>query len=115
MKNRYDRFLTDKERKGLQLFSHQLRQLLGDELQEIELFGSKVRGDSDQESDIDILIIVKSKDWRIHEEICGLAADINLDYYCNSSPVIYSQEEYGKNRYFRTLLIQYIEREGIPL
>jgi predicted nucleotidyltransferase len=37
------------------------------------LFGSKARGDSTPESDIDILIIVDDEDWRFSHAISDLA------------------------------------------
>ncbi|MBI5235243.1 MAG: nucleotidyltransferase domain-containing protein [Deltaproteobacteria bacterium] len=97
------------------MFHEKVCALLGDTLVQACIFGSKVRGDFDEESDIDILIVMDSDDWRVRHEVSNIAADINVEYDCNISPVIYSRREHEKNRYFGTLFIQEIEKEGIPL
>jgi len=107
--------LTEKERLGVSLFVRKLKKLLGKQLLELKLFGSKARGDFDDESDIDILVVVDSNDWKLRKKICAIATDADIQYGCNISPVIYTREEHEKNRYFRTLFIQEIEREGIFL
>ncbi|MEK6791717.1 MAG: nucleotidyltransferase domain-containing protein [Deltaproteobacteria bacterium] len=111
----YERHLGVSERKGVSLFHEKVRALLGNVLVEASIFGSKVRGDFDEESDVDILLVIDSDDWRVRDAITNIAADINIEYGCNISPVIYSRREHEKNRYFGTLFIQEVEKEGIPL
>ncbi|MFQ5976423.1 MAG: nucleotidyltransferase domain-containing protein [Candidatus Hydrothermarchaeales archaeon] len=97
---------TKKERQGVCLFAKKVKELLGEKLLEIKLFGSKARGDFDEESDIDILLVIDSKDWKFQQKICAIATDANIEHDCNISPVIYTKEEHEKNKYFRTKFIQ---------
>jgi predicted nucleotidyltransferase len=71
--------LKDNERKALQeLKERLLRKYPG---VEVILYGSKARGDFDKESDIDLLILVKSTvNTRLEEEITHIAFDIELKY-----------------------------------
>lgn len=50
--------LTDKEKEALRLFKKQLEQEFSDQIQSIQLFGSKARGDATKFSDIDILVVM---------------------------------------------------------
>ena len=52
-------------------FVDRLRATFGERLPDVRLFGSKVRGDDHDESDIDVLVLVDRLDWEtfvvIHE------------------------------------------------
>ncbi len=111
----YKKYLNTSEKEGLNTFVENVKQLLGSSLLEIRIFGSKVRGDFDAESDIDILLIINSDDWHIREEISKITADVNLEYRCNISSIIYTRQEHEKNKYFRTLFVQEVEKEGVSL
>jgi len=49
-------YLNSKEKKVVKSFVKDLREKLGDDIVSIRLFGSKVRGDFKEDSDIDIFI-----------------------------------------------------------
>jgi len=51
--------LSKTERKVINSFVKELREKLGDDIITICLFGSKVRGDFEKYSDIDIFILVR--------------------------------------------------------
>jgi predicted nucleotidyltransferase len=107
--------LSGRELNAVVLFSERARKLIGDNLVEVKVFGSKVRGESGPESDIDIVLIVKKRDLSTTEQISEITADINVAFDVVISPVIYSEHEYERNRYFDTLFIQNIEREGVAV
>ena len=111
----YEKYLNAKERQGISLFVKKARCLLKHTLIDIRIFGSKVRGDFDKESDIDILLVIDSDDWHLQDEISKIAADVNMELDCNISPVIYTHREHERNKYFRTLFIQEVEKEGVSL
>jgi len=52
--------LTKKEKEALKEFKRKIIQKFSKEVLELKLFGSKVRGDSRKDSDIDVLIVLKS-------------------------------------------------------
>lgn len=111
----YEKYLNTKEKQGISQFVKRARQLLEQSLIDIRIFGSKVRGDFDKESDIDILLVIDSDDWHIQDEISKIAANVNIEFNCNVSPVIYTKREHERNKYFRTLFIQEVEKEGVSL
>jgi len=53
------RHLTPHERDVLAEFLSRLREKFDDQIAHVWLFGSKVRGDFDEESDVDLLIVAR--------------------------------------------------------
>lgn len=45
-------------KQALSRFGHRLRQRFGERLCEVVLFGSYARGDADEDSDVDVLVVV---------------------------------------------------------
>lgn len=111
----YEKYLSDNEKEGVKIFAGKVKQLLGPSLIELRIFGSKVRGDFDMESDIDILLVVESEDWHVRGEIINIVTEVNMEYNSNISPVIYTKREHDMNKYYKTLFVQDVEREGVLL
>jgi uncharacterized protein len=91
-----------------------LQALAGDRLR-MFLFGSRVRGDYDDESDIDVAIIVRNLNGKLKNQILDEVADIELKYLTPLSTMVISEDDFDflKKRERRIALD--IEREGIPL
>lgn len=107
--------LQPAEQQALIDFVQQLRDRFENLIQSVELFGSKARADSSPDSDIDVLIIVDTDDWRVHKQISYLATDISLEYDLILSPHIWSISHLHKVREIETSLYRNIQREGISL
>lgn len=84
--------LTTNEREAVSEFVKILRQRHGSMIKEIILFGSKVRGNDKQDSDIDILIVLKNLSWEIKKSISELAACENLKHNVLISTVRYDAD-----------------------
>ncbi len=107
--------INTKERKAISLFAQRLKKSLGNQLVSVQLFGSKVRGDSKKDSDIDIYIIVKEKSSKIHDKISEIDADILDQFGVLLSPVVYSVYEEKKNLEMHSFFFESVRREGILL
>ena len=83
---------------------------------EIILYGSKVRGDADEESDIDILVLLNQKvDDHLREEIFSLSFKIELKYDVIFGILIESRH-YWNSDLARAMPIHWnIDKEGIPV
>jgi predicted nucleotidyltransferase len=110
MSNSLDHLLTHEERQAVEAFVTALHQQYPDRIQDVILFGSKARGDSHPDSDIDILILVDDDDWRFSHAISRLAARISLNYDVLLGPRVIRQA-----RWRRSLLYPTVSSEGIPL
>jgi predicted nucleotidyltransferase len=106
--------LNKKEKKVVKAFIKDLRRQLGDYIIKVQVFGSKIRGDFEEYSDIDIFILVKdNKD--IRDKISDISAEYFFRYEVPLSPVVYSLSEYKKNKELGSFFLEEIEKEGILL
>ena len=108
-------FLTKKEEKIVKKFAQKLKDSLGDNMVFLELFGSKVRGKSSPDSDIDVLLVVRKKTPEVRDMIFNILFDLDPYYEFKISPVIYSDFEYKKNEELKSTFIEIIKKEGVML
>lgn len=107
-------FLNKIEKKVIKSFVKELKEKLGNDIIAIILFGSKVRGDFEKDSDIDIFILVKKK-GDIKDKISDIAAEYFFEYNVPLAPVVYSLFEYERNKELGSFFFQQVEKEGITL
>ena len=110
--------LTLNERAALVTLVDRLHQRYGEDLLRVVLFGSKARGDFDEESDLDVLIVVRMPDdnyWRHWNEIVTTTYDLELTYSVVFSFIIKDEPEYALMRQWNLLLNRNIEQDGIEL
>jgi predicted nucleotidyltransferase len=81
---------------------------------ELILFGSKARGDFEEFSDIDILILVdKNIDHRLKDNIIEITYDIELSNDIVFGFIIENKKSWRSSKYKVTPLYQNVQREGI--
>jgi predicted nucleotidyltransferase len=107
--------LSDQERAALEEFLTKLRGQHGSEVVLVSLFGSKVRGDFDEESDIDVLLVVENRNSQLWEDVVGIETELMLKYGTVISSLIMGRENYEWHLRHRAPLYRNIEREGIEL
>ena len=88
-----------------------------DELVNIYLYGSCARGDSTDDSDIDVVAIVNGERLELQnklKDIWDQTAEMELDYDVIISPTVIPKDEFDK---YKAVLPFYrnIEMEGVPL
>ncbi len=80
----------------------------------IILFGSAVRGERDDESDIDLLIITADKLDRIESHrITDMVFEINLRYDTNYSIIVLDKKTWEEGVHSSMSIKKNIEREGV--
>ncbi len=107
--------LSPVEQRMVSEFMHLLEKRFGILIRSILIFGSKARGDSTPDSDLDVLVVVDSDDWQIHKQIRYLAADICLKYGLELSPRVWSVTHRQEMEELQLLFYQNILRDGINL
>lgn len=82
----------------------------------VKAFGSKVKGIADEESDLDVLILLPCDvTEEIRRQIVYKVFDINLTFETNISTFIMSEEEWESEMISLLPIHAYIEEEGILL
>ena len=92
--------LKPKEKKALKGFVRQLMENFPSKISLIALYGSKARGDSTPDSDIDILILVTQEDRIFRREIIDLASQFSLEYDVLLSPHVIGEGRFERKRGF---------------
>ncbi len=109
------KYLTGRERAALSEFVTKLREDYADEVMLVMLFGSKVRGDFDEESDLDVLVVVEGDGWHFHREVSFIGSRVSLDYDVNISPKAVTQTHYRNLQELRTPFFESVQAEGVEL
>lgn len=80
----------------------------------IKLFGSKVKGTANQESDLDMLILLPSEVTQtLRRQIIHKIFDLNLVFETNISCLIFSEKEWNSERFSKLLFRNIVEEEGV--
>lgn len=98
-------------------FTKKVKQLLGNRLSKIVLYGSYARGDFNKNSDIDIMVLTTLTDIEIEgieSDIYGLAFNFLMDYGVDISVVIKNKQQFD---YWLGALPFYdnVQKEGVVL
>lgn len=98
-------------------FTKKVREILGDRLKKIILYGSYARGDYKNNSDIDIMILTDLNFEEIEkcrDEISDIAFDIELDTGIIISPVIKNIDKYNERVNIVPFFMN-VQKEGVVL
>ena len=107
------KYLSENEKKAVLALKKEVLKL--DKKAKLIIYGSKVRGDFDEESDIDVLIILNNP-LELKYKILDIATEIELNYDVVFGIMIISQEEFQNSNIFRqSLYFKNIKSEGIYL
>lgn len=98
-------------------FSQDVKNVLGDKLTKIILYGSYARGEQRENFDFDIMILTTLTDieiGKIEEKIFDIAFDYEMKYFVEISVIIKNEEHF--NYWLGVLPFYYsVNRDGIVL
>ena len=105
------RGLSKKELLAITEYKELLREELPGRIKRIILFGSKARGRSSRNSDIDLLVVLKKNGKRISRQITGLTHGPIAKYMVDISPIVV------EDKFFHNWspLLAHIKEDGIPV
>jgi len=106
--------LTEKERQALKELVEELKKLYDDNLSKVILYGSKARGDATEDSDIDVLVVLKNVKHLLREKkkIRDIGWEVCYKYDLLISIIVKTEDEY---LLCDTPLLMNVQKEGIFL
>jgi predicted nucleotidyltransferase len=107
--------LAPREWRAVQKLLSRVQAAYGEQIQQAFLFGSKARGDSNSNSDIDLLLLVEKETWALKDEISGLVADINLEADLQMDVRVIGVERWQRLAEIQAGLYRTISQDAIPL
>ncbi len=107
--------MTNEIKQALSELREALGVLLGDNMIEVRLFGSRARGDAKLDSDVDLMVVVMKSSLDLEEQIIAEATEVSLKYDLFIVPVVWSEERRERNRELNTLIYRNVINEGIGI
>lgn len=107
--------ITRNENAALRIFVQQILNELGGQVSQIILFGSKARGDSNVDSDIDVLILASEENRRLQEQINVIASRASLSCDLLFNPLLIAEARWMQMSRERFSICRNVERDGILL
>lgn len=89
--------------------------VLGARLREIRLFGSYARGDWDEESDVDVLILTEDLEAGERERLIGVTVSVSCAGGPWVSPLLLTVERLEELRADEKIIAKDLDREGITV
>lgn len=107
--------LTKEQKAAVFAYLRLLREKYRDKIEQVVLFGSVARGEFDEESDVDIMIVLKNGSRRLRDEISMASFDLILRNNVILSPMVMDRKTYEWHKKYRDPLYNSIKKDGINL
>jgi predicted nucleotidyltransferase len=107
--------LTISERMALDELRDWLRGRFGARLEAASLFGSRARGEGNEESDLDVLVVVRELTGAERREIFFFAGDLLTRHAVRVAPFPLSREHLDELRSRERHIVVEIDRDQVPL
>ena len=103
------------EKEAVQRITKKLKKILGKELVTVIAYGSRVRGDFSEESDFDILVVVRKRTFAMIDKINHLFTNEEETAGIPFSVVVKAADLFEKEKAYETMFYRSIKEEGLVL
>ena len=107
--------LTREERIWLEAYQKALKAQFADLIKDIIIFGSKARGSSDKDSDLDVLIVIYEGNWKTKNSVAEPGYMLAIGTEVVPSLVVLTAEEWIYHQDYEAPFWQTVTRDGIPI
>lgn len=81
----------------------------------ILMYASKARGDTHEDSDLDILLIIKEGDWWLKREIRDQGYELSVGTDVFSSIQVFTEQEWKRLKQVDSIFQENVENEGLAV
>ncbi len=103
------------EKNALKRIIEQLKERFSNRIVSVYAFGSRLRGDHDEWSDFDVLVVVGDKTPEIESEIISIFVEEETKSGLSFTPVIKDIQAFELEKRFNTPFYENIIKEGVLL
>lgn len=114
-RSKWDLYLTENEKLALVKLKLILGELFHDTSMEVILYGSKARGDYDNDSDVDMAVITGEITRSVKRSVMEKIAEIETEYLTIISPLLLTREQFEDLKKRERRIALDIEREGLRI
>ena len=107
--------LTREERIWLEAYQKTLEAQFADLIKDIIIFGSKARGSSDEDSDLDVLVIIYEGDWETKKSVAEPGYTLVIGTEVVPSLIVLTAEEWIYHQDYEAPFWQTVTRDGISV
>ena len=107
--------LTREERTWLAAYQKALEARFPDLIKDLIIFGSKARGSSDKDSDLDVLIVIHEGNWKTKNSVAEPGYMLAIGTEVVPSLVVLTAEEWIYHQDYEAPFWQTVTRDGIPV
>ena len=100
---------------ALEELGDRLRAHFGDRLLEYRLFGSHARGEANEDSDVDVFVLLDEVTWTERRRIIDMATDVGLGPEVRLAPTVFDRSTFERFQRQERPLATDIDRDGIRL
>lgn len=108
-------WLTPAEFAAVSDFLDGTREILGEDLRAVRLFGSRARGEGTPDSDLDLALIVTPDGRARRYAVYDLAFDVGLRHGVQLAPTLITEATLELLRSRERRLARELDQDGIPL
>lgn len=115
MNSKYLTHLDEHDQNAISALIKQLYANYGHDIYQLALFGSKARGDSRADSDIDVLVVTSHEPWSFNRRLLRLGADVSLQHNVLFNLYVTGQKHWYWMGQVQHPLYRTIQSEGVRL
>jgi predicted nucleotidyltransferase len=101
--------------KEIRKLKRELKKILMNDLIDIRLYGSRVKGNFHFWSDLDVLIVVKKKTKKIYKLITEFSKTFEEKFGFSLHPLIFNEKDWQKEYQLQTEFARSILKEGLKV
>ena len=107
--------LLPDERTWLDRYREAIRKECPDAVRDLLIYGSKARGDAHEDSDIDMLVIVKKGHDHVKNRLTDMADDLAVAANAAPSTIALTEDEWGRMKELRLPFQRNVERDAVSV